>query len=234
MKAIFKKEFKGYFMSPIGYIFVGVYMILSAMFFVNGSIAYQVADIRVLFSNVNIIYLFLVSVLTMRLMSEERNKKTDQLLLTAPVSVWEIVLGKYLAAMAVLGVTIIVSLVFPAVLFAFGNPPVSEVVGAYVGFLLLWGSFISIGVLISALTESQMIAAVFTFAVLLLVYFMDSIAGNISNPVIQKVALWLSLFKRYNEFQNGILSITNVIYYISFIFMMLFLTVRSVEKRRYS
>ncbi len=233
MKAIFKKEFRGYFLSPIGYIFVGVYMVLSAMFFLNGSIAYQVADIRVLFSNVNIIYLFLVSILTMRLMSEERNKKTDQLLLTAPVSIWEIVLGKYFAAMAVLGVTLAVSLVFPAVLFMFGNPPVSEVVGAYVGFVLLWGAFIAIGVLISALTESQMIAAVFTFAVLLLIYFMDSIAGNISNPVIQKVALWFSLFKRYNDFQNGILSITNVIYYISFIFLMLFLTVRSVEKRRY-
>ena len=234
MKAIFKKEFRGYFLSPIGYIFVGVYMVLSAMFFLGGSIAYQIADIRVLFSNVNIVYLFLVSILTMRLMSEERNKKTDQLLLTAPISVWEIVLGKYLAAMAVLGVTLVVSLVFPAVLFTFGNPPVSEVVGSYVGFVLLWGSFIAIGNLISSLTESQIIAAVFTFGVLLLIYFMDSIAGNIANPMIQKIALWISLFQRYNDFQNGILSISNVIYYLSFIFLMVFLTVRSVEKRRYS
>ncbi len=234
MKAIFKKEFRSYFLSPIGYIFTGVYMILSAMFFLNGAIAYQVADIKVLFSDVNIIYLFLVSILTMRLLSEERNKKTDQLLLCAPVSIWEIVLGKYFAAMAVLGVTMFLSLVFPLVLFLFGNPPFSEVVGSYLGFVLLWGSFIAVGVLISALTESQMIAAVFTFAVLLLIYFMDTIAGNISNPVIQKIALWFSLFKRYNDFQNGILSISNIIYYISFIFLILFFTVRSIEKRRYS
>lgn len=234
MKGIFKKEFRSYFLSPIGYIFVGVYMILSAMFFLNGAIAYQVADIRVLFSNVNIVYLFLISILTMRLISEERNKKTDQLLLTAPISVWEIVLGKYFAAMAVLGVTLLISLVFPAVLFTFGNPPVSEVIGSYIGFVLLWGSFIAIGNLISALTESQMIAAAFTFGTLLLIYFMDSIVGNIASPMIQKIALWLSLFKRYDDFQNGILSIGNVIYYLSFIFLMLFLTVRSVEKRRYS
>lgn len=233
MKAIFKKEFKGYFLSPIGYIFVGVFMVLSAMFFLNGSIAYQVADIGVLFSNISVVYLFLVSILTMRLMSEERNKKTDQLLLTAPVSVTEIVLGKYFAAMAVFGVTILVSLVFPIVLFMFGQPPLGEVIGSYLGFILLWGAFIAIGVLISALTESQMIAAVFTFGVLLLLYFLDPISANISNPILLKAVEWLSLFRRYNEFQTGILNIENVVYYLSFIFVMLFLTVRTVEKRRY-
>lgn len=234
MKAIFKKEFKSYFLSPIGYIFVGIFIILCAMFFLGGSIAYQVADISGLFSNINVVYLFLVSILTMRLLSEEKNKKTDQLLLTAPVSVTEIVLGKYLAAMAVFGVTVLISFVFPITLFIFGQPPLGEVIGSYIGFILLWGAFIAIGVLISALTESQMIAAVFTFGVLLIIYFMDWIAGNISNKILLSVIQWFSLLKRYNEFQNGILNVTNIVYYLSFIFVMLFLTVRTIEKRRYS
>ena len=211
MKAIFKKEFKAYFLSSIGYIFAGVFTLLCAMFFLGTAITYQVADISGMFANINIVYLFLVSILTMRLFSEERNKKTDQLLLTAPVSVIEIVLGKYFAAMAVFGVTILISFVFPITLFA-----------------------IAIGVLISAATESQMISAVFTFGILLIVYYMDWFIGNINNQYLVMALHWLSLFKRYNEFQSGILDVASVIYYLSFIFVILFLTVRTIEKRRYS
>lgn len=234
MKAIFKKELKAYFLSPIGYIFVGVFMALCALFFLNSAIAYQVADISGMFANINVVYLFLVSILTMRLFAEERNKKTDQLLLTAPVSIPEIVLGKYFAAMAVFGLTLIVSFGFPAVLFMFGEPSFGEILGSYTGVVLLWGAFIAIGVLISALTESQMIAAVSTFGVLLLIYYMDGIVANISTVWIANILDWFSLFKRYNEFQSGILNIENIVYYLSFIFIALFLTVRTIEKRRYS
>jgi ABC-2 type transport system permease protein len=234
MTAIFKKEFKGYFFSPIGYIFVGIFTVICAMFFLSSAIAYQVADISGMFYNINVIYLFLVSLLTMRLFAEEKNKKTDQLLLTAPVSVFEIVFGKFLAAMSVLGVTLIVSLIFPFTLFVFGEPSFGEILGSYIGVILLWGSFISIGVFISALTESQMISAVFTTGTLLLIYFLDSFFSNITNPVLLSVLRWLSLFDRYYEFQSGILNIVNVLYYLSFIFVMLFLTVRAIEKRRYS
>ena len=234
MKAIFNKEFKGYFASPIGYIFVGVFMILAAMFFLNGCIAYQVADISAIFSNINVVYLFLVSILTMRSFSEERSKKTDQLLLTSPCSITEIVLGKYFAAMAVLGITALVSLVFPAALMIFGNPPLSEIIGSYLGFILLWGAFIAIGIFISTLTESQMIAAVFTFGVLLLIYFLDGITSGMSNKTLASVISWFSLMKRYNEFQNGILNLVNIVYYLSFIFSFLFLSAQCIEKRRYN
>ena len=234
MKAIFKKEFKSYFLSPIGYIFVGVFIILSAVFFLNGSLLYGAADIDILFSNINVICVFLVSILTMRLLSEERNKKTDQLLLCAPVSVTEIVVGKYLAAMAVFGVTMVITFVYPAVLCIFGEPSMSEIIGSYIGFILLWGAFISIGVLVSALTESQVIAAVFTFGILLIIYLLDGIASSVSNPVVLTVIQWLSLLRRFGEFQNGILNITNIVYYFSFIFVMLLLAVRAIEKRRYA
>jgi len=234
MKAIFNKEFKSYFNSPIGYIFTAVFMILASFFFLNGCIMYQVADISMIFSNINVVYLFLVSILTMRSFSEERNKKTDQLLLTAPCSITEIVLGKYLAAMAVLGITVLISLVFPFVLWMYGNPPISEIIGSYVGFILLWGSFISVGIFISSMTESQMISAVFTFGVLLLLYFLEGIISGISNPHIASVVSWFSLMGPYYEFQRGILNIVSVVYYLSFIFVFLFLTVQGIEKRRYS
>ncbi len=233
MKAIFSKEFKSYFLSPIGYIFTAVFMILASMFFLNGSLMYRIADISVIFSNINIVYLFLVSILTMRSFSEERNKKTDQLLLTAPCSIGEIVIGKYLAAMATLGITVVISFAFPIVLCMFGNPPISEIIGSYVGFVLLWGAFIAIGIFISSLTESQMISAVFTFGVLLLVYFMDDIVAGVSNKPLAAVLSWFSLMNRYFEFQRGILNVVSIVYYLSFIGVFLFLTVQGIERRRW-
>ena len=233
MKAIFSKEFKSYFLSPIGYIFTAVFMIFASMFFLNGSLMYRVADLSVIFLNVNIVYLFLVPILTMRSFSEERNKKTDQLLLTSPCSIGEIVIGKYLAAMATLGITVVISFVFPVILNIFGNPPISEIVGSYVGFVLLWGAFIAVGIFISSLTESQMISAVFTFGVLLLIYFMDDILAGISNRTIASALSWFSLMSRYYEFQRGILNVVSIVYYLSFIGVFLFLTVQGIERRRY-
>ena len=143
-------------------------------------------------------------------------------------------MGKYFAAMAVFGVTLVISLIYPAIMFRFGNPALSEVIGSYIGFILLWGAFISVGVFISSLTESQMIAGVFTFASLLLIYFISWFESSLNNPLAKKVVNWFSLLSRYSEFQSGILNIENIIYYISFIFVFLFLTVRVIDKRRYS
>ena len=234
MTAIFKKEFRNYFMSPIGYIFVGVFMALAAMFFSGGVLMSQQADISLMFSDINVIYLFLASLLTMRLLAEEKNKRTDQLLLSAPVSITEVMVGKYLAALAVFGVTIVLSFVFPAIMFAFGKPALSEVIGSYIGFILLWGAFISIGLFISALTESQMIAGVATFASLLLIYFINWFESGAKNAIVKKVIGWFSLLSRYSEFQDGILNAENIVYYLSFIFVFLFLTVRVIDKRRFS
>lgn len=234
MLAIFKKEFRSYFMSPLGYIFAAVFTFFASMFFSSGILMTQQADISLMFSDINVIYLFLAALLTMRLLSEEKNKKTDQLLLSSPVSITKIVLGKYLAAMAVFGITMLISLIYPAIMFKFGAPALSEVIGSYIGFILLWGAFISVGVFISALTESQMIAGVFTFAALLMIYFISWFESSVQNAVAKTVIGWFSLLSRYSEFQSGILNIENIIYYLSFIFVFLFLAVRVIDKRRYS
>lgn len=234
MLAIWKKEFKSYFVSPIGYIFVGVITFLSSLAFINGVILAQSADISVVFSNINWIYLFLAALLTMRMFAEEKNKRTDQLLLTAPISITEMVLGKYLAAMSVLGVSVAVSVIYPFIMCVYADPSISEIIGSYVGFILLWGAFVSVGAFISSLTESQVIAAVFTFISLIIIYFIQSFEASISNVVLQKIVGWFSLMSRYGEFQKGILNIESIIYYLSFIFVFLFLTVRIIDKRRYS
>ncbi len=232
--AIIKKEFKSYFLSPIGYIFVAVFLVLSSMPFTSGVLATQQADIGAVFSDFSLLYLFLISILTMKLFAEEKNKKTDQLLLTSPVSITEIVLGKYLAAMAVFGVTVLVSFVYPIIMSMYANPSFGEILGSYLGFILLWGSLISVGVFISSLTESQTIAGVFTFAALFVIYCMAWFTSNIQIELFQKVFSWLDVFARYTEFQNGIIDITSVVYYLSVIFVFLFLTVRVIDKRRYS
>ncbi len=234
MTAIFKKELKNYFLSPIGYIFVGVFMALASMFFSSSVLYTQTADITLVFSDINVIYLFLVSLLTMRLLSEEKNKKTDQLLLSSPVKISDIVIGKYLAAMGVFGITIIISFAFPMIMFEYAAPALSEIIGSYLGFILLWGTFIAIGLFISSLTESQMIAGVFTFAGLLVIYLLSWFESNVTNVFLKKIIGMFSLLDRYAEFQMGILNIGSVIYYLSWIFVFLFLTIRVIDKRRYS
>lgn len=234
MLAIFKKEFKSYFVSPTGYIFVAVFLFLSSLSFTSGVLATQYADISVVFSEFSMLYLFLISILTMKLFAEEKNKKTDQLLLASPVSVTEIVVGKYLAAMAVFGVTVIVSFIYPAVIMKYGNPVISEIIGSYIGFILLWATLISVGVFVSSFTESQTIAGVITFTVLFIIYCISWIQASIEIEFIKAFLGWFALFEKYNEFQYGILNIQSIVYYLSVIFVFLFLTVRVIDKRRYS
>lgn len=234
MRAIFKKEFNGYFNSPIGCIFMGFFIFVTALMFFFGPVMYQTVDMPYVFANFNMMNMFLISILTMRSFSEERNKKTDQLLITSPVSIWDIVLGKYFAAMAVLGITLLISLVMPVTMFIFGNPPIAECIGSYIGVILLCGVFIAVGILISTLTESQIIAAILTFVVLFLLYNLDYILGGFSNPVISGITEWLSVSRRYSEFQNGMLNLEGVVFYLSYIFVVLFIAVRVIDKRRYS
>lgn len=234
MFAIFKKEIRNYFLTPIGYIFISPFILLSALFFIQGILYYQTARVDYILSPVNIICLFIVPVLTMQLFAEERNKKTDQLLITAPVNVYEIVAGKYLAAFAVFFAALAFTFIYTVILFVIGKPVLSEVIGSYIGFILIWAVFISVGVFISSLTESQVVAAILTFMVLLVLYSIDSWTASISQPVIKTVIGWFSVFKRFSNFQIGLLSLPDVLYYISFVFVMLFLTARNIEKRRYN
>lgn len=185
-------------------------------------------------SNVSFIFMLVVPILTMRLMSDERRTKTDQLLLTSPVSLWSIVVGKFFAACTVFLLTLVLTGVYVIILSAYGSISFGEVFVNYLGFFMTGCCMIAVGLFISTQTESQVTAAIATFGAILLIYLMDSIVSVISINFIGVVLEWLSLFSRFSDFTNGILNISSTIYMITFSAVFLFLTVASVEKRRWS
>ena len=233
MYAIYKKELRNYFLTPIAYVFMAPFIAFTAIYFVM-MLSYQTVSMSYIVSSTNMLCLFIVPILTMQLFAEERNKKTEQLLITAPVNVSSIVMGKYFAAVSVFLITLAVSFIFPVILFAISTPSLSEAFALYLGVILLWSAFISVGIFISSLTESQVISAILTFAALFVLYSIDSWTLSITSNFAKQIINMLAVFTRYSDFEIGLVSLSNVIYYLSFIFVFLFLTVRNIEKRRYS
>jgi ABC-2 type transport system permease protein len=237
MLAVYKRELQGYFLAPLGYIFIGIYMLMAGLFFVLIDVGQGSADYVSILGYIWFQFLIIMplSILTMKLLSDERKNKTDQLLLTSPLSITAMVMGKYLAAVTVFLVTLIVSLLFPLILSMLGNPPIIEIFAGYLGFFLMGCALISVGLFISALTENQVVSAVATFGVLLALWLL----GKALIPVIQvgwivNVLQWLSVFDRLTPFTQGLLSVTQVIYFISFAAVFIFLAIRTVESRRWS
>lgn len=234
MVAIFRREFRTYFTSAIGYIFLAVFFVFGGYFFTENNIANSTTSLTNVFSAIITIFIFLIPVLTMRLMCEEKKQKTDQLLLTAPVSLFGIVFGKFLAAFAVyaMGLSCMVLYAFTMALYI--SVDSFAILGSIVGMLLLGAAFISIGLFISNLTENQVISAVASFFIILMLYLMDGLSSSISNVVISKIFSFLSVYTRFTNFSLGIFNLGDAVYYLSFTAVFLFLTVRVLEKRRWS
>ncbi len=234
MRAIFKKELRSYFCSPIGYVFVAIFFFVASLFFAMYNLFSGYGDINTVFGNMTMIFLFLTPILTMRSMAEEKNSKTDQLLLTAPVKVISIVLGKLLAAVTVFLIALAVTLVYPVILWGYTEPAWGKIVGNYIGFFLMGSAFVSIGIYISSLTENQIIAAVATFGVLFLLYLAEWF-GSITDIVfIQTIISWLSITSKFSDFSMGLVNLQSVVYYLSIVAIFVFLTVSHTEKRRWS
>ena len=287
MLAIYKRELKSYFQTPIGYIFMSLFLLISGILFVLGNVFEQNPSFSGFLSSIIFIFLLAVPVLTMRLMTDEKRLRTDQLLLTSPVKITQIILGKYLAAVTIFLITIAVTVIYAVALSLHGEIDGWETLGSYIGFILLGCSFISIGLFISSTTENQVVAAIVTFCALLLSWIMDFIQQGIptdpltgfiflivvvvgiciwiylstknlliplvigvlglgaalivfllNQPVylgfIGKVLEWVSLVKRYSSFPRGILNFDSVVYYLSVSALFVFLSVRLVEKKRWS
>jgi len=234
MKAIWLRELRAYFQSPIGYTFMGFFLLVAGLFFTVENLNQGSASFAQTLSSMSFIFMLLVPILTMRLMAEDRKAKTDQMLLTAPVSVWEVVWGKYLAAVCMLAATLLISLIFPIILARYAELSALEILCGYIGFFLLGCSFIAIGLLMSSLTENQVTAAAGSFALLLAIYLMDMLLTGINLPWLAAVLSWLSAYRRFQGFTSGILSFSAVMYFLSFSGLFVFLCVRSVERRRWS
>lgn len=232
MKAIFNREFNSYFTSMLGYVFLTIFLLLTGVMFYVINIRFMTARMTNFFSIVNNWALFLLPLLTMRLFSEDRKQKTDQLLLTAPISTKEIVFGKYLAALGIFMVGVLITLIYPVILAVTGNLPIAETISCYVGFILLCSAILSIGAFMSSITESQIVAAVATYGVLIFTLLLGSVASNVSNEVIVKILLWLSPVQRFSDFTLGILNFEPIIYYLSITGLFLFFTIMVFERRR--
>lgn len=233
MFAIYKRELRSYFYSPIAYALIGLFILLSSVFFLLINLQQNQADFSGNLSTMGFLLLFIVPILTMKILAEDRKNGTEVLLITSPASITDMVIGKYLALLTIFLVMCVISLIYPISLFIFGKPPLAQLVGAYVGFVLLGAAFISVGVFASSLTENQVVAAIISFVTLLLMWLMESIAGFVGG-IAAKVLNWVSLLSRYNDFSQGVLNLSPVIYYLSFTAVFIFLTIQVVERRRWS
>lgn len=234
MGAIFKRELNAYFLSSIGYIFLAAFYFFSGYFFINFSIAQNRADLKYLFSNLIVVLIFLIPVLTMKIMSEDKRNKTDQLLLTAPIKISSIIMGKFFASLVVVGFAFLITFVYAIILSFLADFDWTIFIATFLGFILMSSTLVSIGIFISSLTENQVISAVASFAVMLILFFMDGISSSINNQFISTILGHLSIVKSYQQFTYGIITIPNVLLFITFISVFLFLTCRVVEKRRWS
>jgi ABC-2 type transporter. len=233
MHAIIKRDLRSYFNSPIAYVLIGLFVCIMSLFFVE-SLGEGIASFSSNFiSSMSYLQLFIVPLLTMRSFAEEKKSGTEVLLLTSPVRLYQVVLGKFFAATLVFLIMTGVSLVFPLVLLIYGKPDGATLFSAYLGFLLLGMVFISVGIFASSLTENQIVAAIISFVSLFMLTsfsFIGSYVGGSFGTLMDK----LSIINRYYEFYYGIIDITSIIFMLSFTAVFIFLTVRILERRRWS
>ncbi len=243
MKAIFRREFKAYFRSPIGFIFLAAFFFYASLMFVFINLNSQTTLMKYFFSNISLIFIFVIPILTMRTFAEEKKSKTDQLLLTAPVKISGIVLGKFFAAVCVLLIAVVATMFYILVLNSYGEPVFSEIFIGYLGLFLMGTFFISIGLFLSSLTQSQVIAAVSTLAIIFFLWFSSSLNFQFSNMMdgafhwlgvtLDWLIEFLAINNRFTDFTLGVLNFVPVFYFVSLTALFLLLTVRVIEKRRW-
>lgn len=234
MLAIWKREVQAYFYQPIAYILIGLFFLISSIYFTFGTVASQYAELNMLLSSIVFILTFICPILTMRILTEDRKNGTEVLLVTSPVDVYQIVLGKFLASFTVFLVMFASTFIYLAIIYILGGKPeIPMLIGGYIGFLLIGACYVAIGVFASSLTENQIVAAIISFAILLLVNLVDPIASYVGG-FTAKVLNIFSLVSRYDDLNEGIFDLTTVIYYLSFTAVFLFLTTRVIDKRRWS
>ncbi len=234
MGAIYRREVGAFFTSSMAYVFLAVFFLFSGYFFSVNTLAAGTTNMGGVFSNLFLVIIFLIPILTMKLFSEEKKQKTEQGLLTAPVSLGEIVLGKYFAAMTMYTIAISVVFIYGFILSLFGTVEWLTLLSNFLALFLLGSAFSAVCIFISSLTENQVVSAVGSFVVLMMLYMIDVIASSVSVSWLQELLYSLSFYSRYYEFTCGIFNLSSVLFYISTAVLFNFFTVRVFEKRRWS
>lgn len=224
MWAIFKKELKSYFLSPVGYVVIGIFLFVFSVFFYLTTVEFGTVDLGNLYYYTALYGLMIIApILTMRMFAEERKTGTEQLLLTSPVSMTKVVLGKFLSAMAVIVITLLVSFIYFFIVEYFGEPNLAAVLVHMLGFVLVSGAAISIGMFASSITENQIIAGVITIAFLIMSLFVGDLDSELAN---------MALMNFYQEFPSGVISLKEVVGLVSFTGMFTAFTAIIMQRRK--
>ena len=232
MRAIWKRELQSYFFTPMGYVFIGIFLLISSVLFFLSILRQHSGDLPTFIGQMSYLWMLLSPILTMRLLAEERQKRTDQLLLTSPVSLTGIVTGKYLAAVTVLGITAVTTLLYVMVVAIYGKVYPAELAVNYLGFILQGCCFAALDLYMSGCAATPVNAAVLSFGANFLVWIIDLLEDQISIEWIAEVIRFLSLYHRNEAFLMGQLSWAGIVYEISFTAVFLAMTVHHLDRRR--
>ncbi|MDR3149210.1 MAG: ABC transporter permease [Oscillospiraceae bacterium] len=234
MKAVYKRDLRAYFASPLGYVFIAAFLII-----ING--AFYLTNIQNATNNLSGVYqtilyalIIVVPLLTMRSLSEEYKQRTDQLLFTAPAKASGIVLGKFFAAYTVFVIALAFTVIQVFIVAAFGTPNLASVAGNYIAILAAAAVYIAIGVFVSSLTENQLIAAIASLGIFLGILLLDIAYSLVNSSVVKSILYWVSVYRRFNTFYLGVFSIADFVYYVSAAAVFIFLTVKVIEHKRWS
>lgn len=230
--AVATRELRSYFLSPLAYIVIALFLALSgylfALILANG----REASLRGLVSNVSVLYLFIVPAISMRLLSEELRSGTVELLLTNPVQEWEIVTGKFLSSIMLVIVMLGLTALFPAFLYVFGSPDTGPILTGYLGIFLQAAAFLAVGLWASSLTQNQIVAAIISFALLLVLWLSDNL-GQFLGGTIGSIVSYTSVINHFQSFPQGVIQSNDVIYYLTLVLAGIVLSTLSLQSRRY-
>lgn len=223
MLAVLKKELKSYLLTPVGYIFMGLFLLIFSIIFYISIFQYSSLNFEYLFFDGAIILTFVIPVLTMRMFAEERRNGTEQLILTSPRSITSVVLGKFFAAAIIVVITEILTLMYFGILSYFGKPSLVTALSTFSGFLLLSLAYISFGMFASSITENQIVASVVTIGAFMVMWFLPS-----SLPILSP----FYLISKFEKFSYGLVSISGIIGFVSFITLFVLLTIITLQRRK--
>ena len=223
MFAVLKKELKSYFLSPIGYVFIGLFLLMTSVFFYLDILSYGMSKFESMFYSLATILTFITPILTMRMFSEEKKEGTDQLLFTSPRGITSIVFGKFLAALCVLLITELLTFIYYFILMYFGSPDFVSAIVTLGGFLLLGAAYISFGMFASSITENQVVAAILTIGFFILTWFL---------PDINEIFSSLSLINMFDKFPSGQIALSEIVTFISFTLLFVALTIIVLQRRK--
>jgi ABC-2 type transport system permease protein len=229
--AIARKDMGHYFASPLGYVVLAVFFLITGFFFSLIVEQTRSASMIPVFQNTIIVLLFITPMITMRLWSEEEKSGTAELLRTSPLTLWEIVLGKYVAVCVFFGVMLSATLIYLLVLILAGNPDLGPVLANYLGYTLAAMAFFAIGLFASTLSENQIVSAVITYGVLLMLWVMGAAGAGVQGK-LGDILKFLSIFEHMDDFFKGIIDLSHLFYFLSIVFLGLFFSVKVLESKR--